>query len=235
MLKRLLFLLTISIFIIFTSITAYAAVRGPLGPCDKGDTCQNNAQGNSFTCQPDVNADGTPKFDAIIKTQRLYACLPVSAIEKIFGVIEPPAPLKGFLEKDPTGAGAISTFLSNFVTLLFSIAAIVLVLMLVWGALEWMLSGGDKEKLASARGRIINAIIGLVLFASAFAIIRLVGTFTGFTFFAGQNGPSDPKCTYNNCGVLATVQTTSIRLAKNSAAVREIALADDKLWYLTSA
>jgi len=47
--------------------------------------------------------------------------------------------------------------------------------------------GGDKEKIASARGRIFNAIIGIILFAIAFAIIRVIGQFTGFTFFKGQN------------------------------------------------
>lgn len=108
-------------------------------------------------------------------------------VECKFGTIVAPSPLAGFLAKDPTGAGAISTFLSNFVALIFTLAAVVLVLMILWGAFEWMISEGDKEKLSAAQRKIINAIIGIILFAIAFAIIRLLGTFTGFTFFEGQN------------------------------------------------
>ncbi len=107
------------------------------------------------------------------------------SIECRFGTIAAPSPLAGFLAKDPTGAGAISQFLSNFIILIFSVAGIVLILMIVWGAFDWMISEGDKEKVAAARSKIINAIIGIILFALAFAIIQVLGTFIGFKFFKG--------------------------------------------------
>lgn len=109
-----------------------------------------------------------------------------STVVSFFGKIQPPAVLRNLLEKDPTGAGAISVFLSNFITLIYSIAAIVLLFMIIWGAFEWLTSGGDKEKVASAQRRIISAIIGIILFAAAFAIISVLGAFTGFRFFKGQ-------------------------------------------------
>lgn len=112
---------------------------------------------------------------------------PDPRIECVFGKIQAPSPLANFLAVDPTGAGAISNFLSRLVALFYTLGAIVLVFMFLWAAFEWMTSGGDKEKVASARNKIIYAIIGIVLFAVAFAVIRLLGTFTGFTFFAGQN------------------------------------------------
>lgn len=106
------------------------------------------------------------------------------------GKISPPPALKNFLKdpagKDQTGAGAISQFLSSSIALIYSIAAIALIFMLLWGAFEWLTSGGDKEKLASAQRRILHAIIGIILFAVAFAIIRVLGAFTGFTFFKGS-------------------------------------------------
>ena len=43
----------------------------------------------------------------------------------------------------------------------------------------------DKAK-TNAKKRLINAVVGIMLFAIAFAIIQILGTFTGFTFFAGQ-------------------------------------------------
>lgn len=126
-----------------------------------------------FSCQPDEKRPTTS------------SCQP-DTVGSTFGKIKAPDPIAGFLAKNPTGAGAISQFLSNGVTLIYSIAGIVLIFMLLWGAFDWMTSGGDKEKLAGAQRKIINAIIGIILFALAFAIIRVLGQFTGFTFFAGS-------------------------------------------------
>ena len=53
-------------------------------------------------------------------------------------------------------------------------------------AWDWITSEGDKEKIAGARNKIINAVIGIALFAVAFAVISVLGTFTGFKFFEGQ-------------------------------------------------
>lgn len=49
--------------------------------------------------------------------------------------------------------------------------------MLVTGAIAWISSGGDKQALEGARGKITNALIGLVILLATFAIIRLVGYF----------------------------------------------------------
>ena len=113
-------------------------------------------------------------------------------MKDIFGTITPPSPIAGFLGKDPTGAAGIGKFLSNLIVLIYIVAAIVLIFMLLWGAFDWMTSEGNKEKLAAAQNKIMSAIIGLMLFAVAFAIIQILGQFTGFTFFAGQNGPPTP-------------------------------------------
>lgn len=105
---------------------------------------------------------------------------------KNFGSISPPPALKEFIGSDPTGAGGISKLLSNIITLFYSVAAIALLFMFIWGAFDWMTSEGDKEKLESAKRKIINALIGIMLFAAAFAVIQILGQFTGFTFFVGQ-------------------------------------------------
>lgn len=107
-------------------------------------------------------------------------------IKDTFGTISPPPAIKDFIGADTTGAAGISKFLSNLVTLIYSLAAIVLIFMLLWGAFEWIISGGDKEKLSSAQKKIINAIIGIVLLAVTFAVITVLGQFTGFKFFKGQ-------------------------------------------------
>lgn len=105
-----------------------------------------------------------------------------SPIDQIFGKITPPSPIAKFAGADPSGALGISKFLSNLIALFYSLAAVVLIFMIIWGAWDWMTSEGDKEKLQAAQRKIINAFIGIVLFAVAFAIITVLGQFTGFKF-----------------------------------------------------
>lgn len=107
-------------------------------------------------------------------------------VECVFGTISPPPAIKALAGDDQTGAAGISQFFTNLVGLFSTVAAIALIFMLLWGAFEWMTSGGDKEKLAAAQRRILNAIIGIVLFAITFPILLVLGQFTGFDFFKGQ-------------------------------------------------
>lgn len=101
----------------------------------------------------------------------------------VFGTIRPPDEILPLIRKGGEGAGGISLVLSNLVNLIYMVAGVVFVFMIIWGAFQWLTSGGDKEAVAAARGRIINALVGIILFAIAFAVLSIVGTFTGFTFF----------------------------------------------------
>lgn len=115
----------------------------------------------------------------------VHLCLE-SPIASTFGKITPPDPLKKFIGSDPSGAGGLSRFFTNLVSLFYSVAAVVLIFMLIWGAWDWLTSEGDKEKLESAKRKLINAFVGIMIFAVAFAVIQVLGNFTGFKFFTGQ-------------------------------------------------
>lgn len=104
-------------------------------------------------------------------------------VHNIFGTVEPPDALRPFIGGDQTGAAGISLFFNNLIVLIYIIAAVAFVFMLLWGALQWILSGGNKEALDGARRRLTHAIIGIILLAITFALLRVIGTFTGFTFF----------------------------------------------------
>ena len=73
----------------------------------------------------------------------------------------------------------VNQFIKNGVTLAFIIALVIGFIMLVWGAIQWIFSGGSKEGLEAARGRIIHALVGLAILAVAFAIVSLTATFVG--------------------------------------------------------
>ena len=78
------------------------------------------------------------------------------------------------------GYSDLGKFITNILVLAFGLALLVVLVMLVWGAFEWIVSGGDKEAVGKARSRIINALIGLAVLAVAFALARVAGQFLGF-------------------------------------------------------
>lgn len=83
------------------------------------------------------------------------------------------------IQSPGVGYQSISDFLNAAIRLAFIIALVLVLVMLVWGAIEWIFSGGSKEQLDNARKRIINALVGLAILAVAFAIVALAGTFVG--------------------------------------------------------
>lgn len=109
--------------------------------------------------------------------------------EEVFGTITAPSPIQPLVSQG--GAGGISTVLSNLITLIFNVAIILFVFMVIISALQWILSGGDKEKVASARGRLTNAVIGLVILGLTWVIISVIGNITGIAlpFTTSWGGP----------------------------------------------
>jgi len=57
----------------------------------------------------------------------------------------------------------------------------VAVAFLIYGGIKWILSGGDKQAVESARNHIVAAIVGLVIVAGAFVIIGVVFKLLGQT------------------------------------------------------
>lgn len=159
----------LSLFFLIISSNVFATI-GKTGQCIPTDDQPNHGCDTGLFCKP-FAADAT------------RGSCEANSVENIFGKITAPAPLAGFIKGDQTGAAGISSFLSNLIALIYTMAAIALIFMILWGAFEWMTSGGDKEKVEKARNRIINAIIAILIFAAAFAILDVLGTFTGFKFF----------------------------------------------------
>ena len=88
----------------------------------------------------------------------------------------------------------ISVFINAALRLVFVIALLGVLVMLVWGAVSWIISGGEKEAVGEARKRIVNALIGLVILAVAFAIANLAGSFVGVDLLGPLPipGPNQP-------------------------------------------
>lgn len=96
-------------------------------------------------------------------------------------------------------------FFSNLISSLISfglvIGTLVFMFMLLWGGIQWITSGGDKTNYEAARQKITNALIGLLVLFSFFAILNLVECFFGIGLRRITIGPfnigfsSAPFCT----------------------------------------
>lgn len=73
--------------------------------------------------------------------------------------------------------GCLETIFAKAVKALVELAGAVLFIMLVVGGFKFLFSGGDQKKLESAKGTITNAIIGLVVIAVAFLILKTIDVF----------------------------------------------------------
>ncbi len=83
----------------------------------------------------------------------------------------------------PTLTGNGTTFFGNFIpkliSLLFIVGSLAFFFMFLIGAIRWITSGGDKAQIEGARSQITQAVIGLVLMVSIWAIAKLLETVLG--------------------------------------------------------
>lgn len=114
----------------------------------------------------------------ITKSMDLLAAVPCGST----GIACDP-PRTGIDINNPTGISApgpnpgqqgLTILITTFVNTALVIAGIVFLFMLIIGGLRWATSSGDKAALESARGRIINALIGLIIVVASFVISQIV-------------------------------------------------------------
>lgn len=75
----------------------------------------------------------------------------------------------------------LGQFIGNIIQLAFGIAIVLVLVYLVWGAFDWITSGGDKDAVGKARSKIVNALIGIAVLAVAFALANTAAQFLGWT------------------------------------------------------
>jgi len=108
----------------------------------------------------------------------------ILAQDNPIGQISPP-PGIGVLGGDPTIA--LAAVFETGIKLFIIVAGIFLIVYLLWGAFDWINSGGEKEKIAKARTKITNAIIGMILI---FVMLSVWGLITGNILGIIKIGPS---------------------------------------------
>ncbi len=73
------------------------------------------------------------------------------------------------------GFPILTSVLRNGITIFILIALSLAAVFIVWSGIQWITSGGDKQKLAAARARLTWTIVGLLVVLFAFAIVAFIG------------------------------------------------------------
>ncbi len=77
----------------------------------------------------------------------------------------------GFSQADET---SLARTIGGIVNVVLSFLGIVFVILVILGGYQWMTAGGNEEQVSKAKDRIKNAVIGLIVVTSAYAIWMVV-------------------------------------------------------------
>jgi len=86
--------------------------------------------------------------------------------------------------------------IANIVNIVLGFLGIIAVIMMVVAGYQWVMSGGNEDTVKQARGRIINALIGLAITLMAYIIVNFAVTqLSGATGVGGGDGNAPPQNT----------------------------------------
>src|SRR3972149_5138085 len=77
----------------------------------------------------------------------------------------------------------LGEIVSSLLNIAYIAAGIFFLIQVIIGGISWINAGGDPKAMDSARGRITNAVIGLVIVVAAFGITIIVTTALGINIF----------------------------------------------------
>jgi hypothetical protein len=82
------------------------------------------------------------------------------------------------------GTNALANIVGVGFDLLILTAVLLCLIWFIWGAINWMMSEGDKQKINQARQKLVYSIIGLVVTFASFLIVNVF-----YWFFLGTTNP----------------------------------------------
>ena len=121
--------------------------------------------------------------NSIKKISTLATVLFGSFLTKSLAFAQITNPVIGDLGDDAAAAQDGDTFAvlaGKLLEAVVIVGALAMILYLIWGGISWITAGGDKSKVETARNKITQAIIGIIVLASAIAIFTLIQSFFGF-------------------------------------------------------
>lgn len=81
-----------------------------------------------------------------------------------------------------TGPSALGSIIGSLVGVFLILSFMAALLYMLLGGFDWITSGGDKAKLQSARDKITNSLVGLIVVGASWAVMMIVSNFIGIDF-----------------------------------------------------
>lgn len=99
----------------------------------------------------------------------LYSIIPAPVLAgEIINIQDPTGPYRNVYNLRPSG------YVRTAINLLLGFAGVLAFLYLLWGGVQWITAGGDKDALDKARKRITQALIGLAIVFSVYALLYII-------------------------------------------------------------
>lgn len=98
-------------------------------------------------------------------------------------------PVLGPSLQSKTGVTFFQDIIPRMVGLAFLVGVLIFFFIMITGAIQWITSGGDKAAVEGAREKITNAIVGVVILLSLFALLKIIEDFFGIDILALDIGP----------------------------------------------
>lgn len=78
-----------------------------------------------------------------------------------------------------SGDTAFARYIAIIWQAIVIIGSLAVLLNFAWGALDWIMSGSNQDRLKRAKDKMFNGIIGLAILALSYLIINIISNFTG--------------------------------------------------------
>lgn len=88
-----------------------------------------------------------------------------------------------------TGIGFFQSFVPALVGMGFVIGVLIFFFIMLIGAVQWIMSGGDKAAIEGARSKMANALVGIVILFALFAFMKVIEDFFGINILVLDIGP----------------------------------------------
>ena len=170
--------------IIFVSVFFFLAFT-PLFAQGCQYNCAKNCKDETMCPSPDYDATCTP--GGCPPGYAVCSCEPNGGGGSSGGIsTNIDAQTKGFFAYQ-----SFDKFLPNLLQLALILGAVAAFAFLIWGAIDYIISGGNQERVKTAKTMIGNALAGLAILAAVWVIWRLITYFLGLS--PTIKGPFDIK------------------------------------------
>jgi len=84
---------------------------------------------------------------------------------------------------------SLGGFIKNIIQVAITFGALLSFIWLIWGGIEFIISGGNQDRTKSAKDKMTSAVFGLAIIAAVWVIWRLILYFFGLS--SSASGPID--------------------------------------------